>query len=298
MAERKTLAGIIPELQKKIKDLPPQKANEINKIIKAIQEASDKVFTFQENPNKPPSGGGTMYSSSDNFPGTNQKISVITKNGAPTPSALLSEDDFNNLIEEIAPLIAQNGAEAAKPTKTRKPYIMNKFEKILTTSFCALMIAGAICLGITAIFNHNQHTETLNRMETKIELQNSNYKNQLGDHLENMEANYNALLNSYAILQGSAELDNINAMVKESTGHPTLTSYLDFVHQELGIAKEFHDNTPNIDNGSNTLFEKVATEINLTNTTLSQIRQESFRVLAQATKAPTIQTEMDMGMGE
>ena len=294
MAEQKTLASIIPELQQKMNELPPKEADKIKKIIAAVQKASKEVISFQENPIKPPHGGGTMYRSSENFPGTNQKISVITTNGAPTPGSLLSEEDFNNLIETIAPLIAQNGAETVKPSKNRKPYIMNKIEKILTTSFCALMIAGAICLGITAIFNHNEHTETLNRMETKITLQNSNYKNQLRDHLENMEANYNALLNSYAILQGSAELDNINAMVKESTGHPTLTSYLDFVHQELGIAKEFYDNTPDVNEQNKALFEEVTKEVNTTNKTLTEIQENVMKVLAEAIKTP----EMDMGMGE
>lgn len=290
MAEQKSLANITKRLEQAAMQISPQKARQIRKILDSFKRTIQGMSTPQKHPNSN-GRGGDIYTV--DIPGVDHKAAFITPKNAPTPGSVIPEELVASTIDEISKQIVQNGIEAKNPSKKAKSWKMDDLDKFLTVFLSSLVATLIISLGaITEEIDFQSNYDNLREMRVEAS-ENSNYR-ELGSSLEKMELNYNALLNNYAALQGSTELESINVIVKETTGHPTLISYLDFVNKELEIAKEFYDNTPDVNDQNKILFEEVTKEVKATNTTLTEIQENVMNVLAEAIKTP----EMDMGMGE
>lgn len=250
MAEGKKIEDIITQLREAKKDMNKEQSANVDNILKAL----DKVSKSLVSPEKiDTSRGGDMYKLSG-LPGMQSDAYVITGKNAQSPGAICSEEDVNVLVSLMAEQIAKNG-ESSKGV-----VVVPKKNNTLVRSVIGLLTAAVVTLGVTVGFmahqNNTQENENSKGGQVTVDTQR-NYKDLVDQQLMLVESGYNSLLNNYAALQGSENLESFDSTIKDLTGFETMEQYLRHIQQEYRAAKSFCDQNSNEKFENNDEFKQI-----------------------------------------
>ena len=327
MAESKKIEDIIKDLQESKQKGDREHAKQIDRVLKAINDASNGLVTPERQENK---RGGDMYKLSG-LPGMQSDAYIITAKGAQSPGAVYSEEAVNNMVSVMAGQIARNGLDVKNSKKK------NKKDKLLIGSAVGLLAATVIAAGIGMATTHNNHKgnnikndeaysqvvqpsqdgdeaiendnlggqyeePSLNDEDTQVaEAKQLNYKSFVEQELNLIESAYNSLLANYAALQGSDNMKALDSVVEDLTGYKTMEEYLRHIQSDYRSAKAFcnQNNNDQLENNDayKELFESLDNQSIFS--TVDVIRRVGFDILSKTTHNLGEEfSSFDLEMGE